>query len=68
MGKTYTKDDKWYSNLQNNLTPYKRTCKCGHVVHVFKDKKICTFCGRYVFKDEKTEFLYRIKCKVKKNN
>lgn len=43
-------------------------CKCGHSVIMPKwvDKQICDWCGNYVFKDKKTEDLYRIKEKINK--
>ena len=35
---------------------------CGHSINLDgKDKRICEWCGRYIFKDKKTEFLYRMK-------
>ena len=38
-------------------------CKCGHSVVVSKRiKKVpCSHCGRYVFRDKKDEFMYRLK-------
>lgn len=54
--------------LCNNITNYKITCKCGHRVFLGTcDKIICSWCGRYIFKDSKTEFEYRIKEKILKN-
>lgn len=37
--------------------------KCGHkvVIPVWCDKNICDWCGKYVFKDKKEEFKYRMK-------
>ena len=45
------------------LKPYSLKCKnCGHtIVLVRQDKKICDWCGHYVFKDKKAEFKYRLK-------
>ena len=42
-------------------------CKhCGHTMLLGKaDKLPCTYCGYYIFKDEKTEFQYRLKEKMK---
>ena len=35
--------------------------KCGHSVPIGrKDKMLCEFCGKYVFKDKKEEFRYRM--------
>lgn len=37
---------------------------CGHSVHFAKvDKKICSWCGNYVFKNRKVEFDYKLKSK-----
>lgn len=45
-----------------------KKCKCGHsvVMPVFVDKKICSYCGNLIFKDKKTEDLYRIREKLNK--
>lgn len=45
----------------------KYICKCGHRVVIPKwvDKQLCDWCGRYVFKDKKSEFKYRIKEAIK---
>ena len=43
-------------------------CKCGHTLYIVnKDKVICNYCGRYVFKDKEAEFKYRIEEKIKNN-
>lgn len=44
---------------------YYKSCvkckRCDHSINLGKlDKKICEFCGEYVFKDDKTEFLYKL--------
>lgn len=52
-------DDKSLNIYMNGAIkcPY-----CGHSLHFAKvEKKICTWCGNYVFKDKKAEFEYRIK-------
>lgn len=38
-------------------------CKCGHSVVVSSriKKVVCNHCGRYVFRDKKDEFMYRLK-------
>ena len=37
-------------------------CKnCGHTMFIAnKDRKICTHCGYWVYKDDKTEFKYKM--------
>lgn len=44
---------------------YYKSCvkcdKCGHSIMLGRnDKKICEWCGKYIFKDKKTEFMYRM--------
>lgn len=42
-------------------------CKCGHSVVILpREKKVlCSYCGHWVFKNEKDEFVYRLKEKLK---
>lgn len=39
-------------------------CSCGHSMIIFpfehRNKKLCTHCGRYVYKDKKEEFKERL--------
>ena len=36
-------------------------CNCGHTNFLgSRDKIICSWCGKYVFKNEKIKFLHRI--------
>ena len=36
--------------------------KCGHTIYIGnRDKVLCTSCGRYLFKDKKKEFDYRMR-------
>lgn len=47
------------ANARNNA---KVKCKCGHTLNMgFQDKVICHWCGKYVFKNKKIEFEYRMK-------
>jgi uncharacterized protein (DUF983 family) len=44
----------------------KKTCPhCGRKMHFYafekKDKILCDWCGRYVFKNKKAEYDYRMK-------
>ena len=54
---------KYSSEIQK----YKYQCKCGKKVYIKrnKDKAVCDWCGKYVFKDKKAEFEYRVKEKLK---
>ena len=50
--------------LASQKTENRKLCKhCGHSVLVpkRKDRIICSWCKNYVFKDDKTEFEYRMK-------
>lgn len=57
------KDDIKRASLQQYQM---KKCKCGHSVLFVTDKKICSHCGNYVFKNKKVEFEYRMKEKLKK--
>ena len=43
---------------------------CGNRVHFYaferQDRQLCDWCGRYVFKDKKSEYDYRMKELLKK--
>ena len=42
---------------------------CGHsVLFAKKDKSICQWCKHYVFKDKKSEFEYRLKESINRQN
>lgn len=44
-------------------TDNRRYCKCGHSVVMLPNqrKKLCSWCGHWIFKTKKDEFLYRVK-------
>lgn len=48
--------------LQDALNKHTYTCECGHRVVILpqKDKIICNWCHKYVFKNKHDEFKYRI--------
>ena len=53
----YREDTKKIDFYTRNSTK----CKCGHTNFLgSRDKIICSWCNRYVFKDKKTEFKHRI--------
>ena len=54
--------------LSNERSESRILCpNCGHSMLLGrKDKKICSHCGSYVFKDELTEFHYRLREKMLK--
>lgn len=46
---------------------YKIRCKCGHImVLVGKDRKMCRWCGHWVYKSPQIEFRYKLTDKLKK--
>lgn len=50
------------------LSKHKYICKnCGRKAYIHKDKEktVCSWCGKYVFKNNADEFKYRIKEKLK---
>lgn len=55
----YEEDTK----LFNERTHSKTTCECGHRVLISnkKDRQICSWCGKYVFKNKQAEFRYKFK-------
>lgn len=62
---TFKEVEKYHNKLQEN----KHKCKCGHTVYIAsnKDKVLCSWCHRYVYKDKKTEFIERLE-NARKNN
>lgn len=56
------KEQKKESNRANTLIAYgcKKSCICGNRNIVFydpnQDKKLCPWCGRYVYRNKKSEF------------
>ena len=56
--KKMLKEDK---KISDELAKYSRKCSfCGHTMIFYKfakkDKLICTCCGKYIYKDDFTEF------------
>lgn len=51
-------DDKFFTERSK----YKKECSCGHSVSIspHTQKVVCHWCGKYVFRDNKAEFLYRL--------
>ena len=54
--------DRMFNIYKNNTY----TCKCGHRISIPNDinKMCCHYCGCYVFKTKKDEFMFRIKEKM----
>ncbi len=67
--KIITKDDAEFERKTIAYSKNKFVCKeCGHkqLVPVFMGKNLCDCCGRWVFRNPKDEFEYRMKEKLKK--
>ena len=60
--RNYINDSKYF----NEISKLKVKCKCGHSQTVFKDKKICDWCGELVFKDKQEEFKYKVLEKLRR--
>ena len=49
--------EKKYRAINN----FKVKCSCGHTIYLLnKDKKICTHCGKWIFRNKQDEFRYRL--------
>lgn len=64
--KTYLSSD---FKLMEERTKYRVYCKCGHSIVFFpvehKDKKLCSWCGYYVYRNKKVEFIDRLNSLLK---
>ena len=52
-----------YKNLEkkrNFITNNTIKCKCGHSLFFQRDMMICTWCGRFVFKNKQEEFKHTL--------
>lgn len=51
----------------DELNKHKYLCSCGRKVYIDrkKEKAVCDWCGKYVFKNKIDEFKYRMKEKLK---
>lgn len=49
--------------LYEEKQKYTHKCDCGHSVFIpnRKDRAICRYCHKLIFKDKKAEFEYRMK-------
>ena len=55
--------------ISNKLADKLSKCKCGHtfLIHATENKKICNWCGNYVFRTPKDEFDYRLQEQLKRS-
>jgi len=68
LGKGEIKTFQEIIDYDHALASGKFECKCGHRVIIPKhvDKRLCSWCKNYVFRDKKVEFEYRMKERLKK--
>lgn len=62
---------QWYESIEKKATymtmNHRVKCSCGHsLVMVNKDKEICNWCGKWVFKNKADEFKYRLNLTLNK--
>lgn len=58
------KNDKEWRHMSDEYNKVKYYCKkCGHslIIPNWIDKGLCDWCGKYVFKNDKDEFNYRMR-------
>lgn len=63
----FWKDTKEYERRADELDKVKIICSCGHrvIVPMYAKKKLCDWCGYWVYRDKKEEFRDRLKQKMK---
>lgn len=71
--KSWIDGSKIFSNdmrLIEERARFRVYCKCGHGTLFFpfehKDKKVCSWCGYYIYKDKQAEFSDKLKKEFKK--
>lgn len=66
--KQFKEDTKKFESICQNTIKCK--CGCSNVFNFQTERQICRWCGNYVYKDNKTEFKYKIKEQLnkKRNN
>ena len=64
----WKKDNEEFQRKSDEYDKVKIQCKCGHktVIPMWVDKQICGWCGKFVFRDKKKEFEYRMKEQLKR--
>lgn len=56
------------AKIADKLKYYNVKCKCGHTntMSAKEEKKICNWCGNYVFRNKQAEFEYRLRERINK--
>lgn len=44
------------TKIFQEISKHKIKCSCGHVFATMKEKDLCSWCGKYVYKNKKNEF------------
>lgn len=61
---------KWKEDTrrQQEMSKIRRKCSCSHsvIIPVWIDKKVCSYCGRLVYKDDETKFKYKLFYAIRK--
>ena len=56
--------------LWEEESKYKHKCKCGHTVTIYpferRERKICSYCGYYVYADKRKQDRYDFMLKMNK--
>lgn len=59
-----------FSKLIDEKCKYRVYCKCGHSIFIYpfekKEKKLCDWCGHYVYMNKRVEFIDRLKKMINK--
>lgn len=62
-------DNNWNINVKrwHIISEFTIKCKhCGHTIIPTKDRGICSYCGYWVYKNDKIEFRYKTLERIKK--
>ena len=59
-----------YEKIVNEKNKYRYMCNnCYHVIHIYPfekiSKKLCKYCGKYIFISKQEEFKYNIEKRMK---
>lgn len=65
----FKEDTKRYEKIVDEYDKVKIRCKCGHrvIVPLKEKKRLCGWCGYWVYRDKKEEFKDKLKGKIKEN-
>lgn len=67
MMKRRTKKQKEWDNQSDYYDRVKILCSCGHknVIPVWVDRNVCSWCGKYVYRNKRLEFEEKLKQALK---